>query len=182
MALSFNLGYQESISVHPTRRQNFAGKPYSNFPNIWQWLIWRSHASWYVKLETIVCFWYIKNINSEKILPHRVCTSEYMYIKSIKTKKKRHYNIICDVMSTWSIITFLPVWTHYWQYTIQPPFISYILWSLISSLFWFCHFWHYLSQFSCAYQTERWYQVVRISDIHLIFLSISHLQFYNICF
>ena len=99
-----------------------------------------------------------------------------------KPKKKRHYNGIRDAMSTWSIITFLPVWTHYWQYTIQPPFISYILWSLISSLFWFCHFWHYLSQFSCAYQTERWYQVVRISDIHLIFLSISHLQFYNICF
>ena len=39
MALSYNLGYQESISVHPTRRQNFAGKPYSNLPNIWEWLI-----------------------------------------------------------------------------------------------------------------------------------------------
>ena len=39
MALSYNLGYQESISVHPTRRQNFAGKVYSNFPNIWEWLI-----------------------------------------------------------------------------------------------------------------------------------------------
>ena len=39
MALSYNLGYQESISVHPTRLQNFAGKPYSNFPNIWEWLI-----------------------------------------------------------------------------------------------------------------------------------------------
>ena len=39
MALTYNLGYQESISVHPTRRQNFAGKPYSNFPNIWEWLI-----------------------------------------------------------------------------------------------------------------------------------------------
>ena len=39
MALSYNLGYQESISVHPTRRQYFAGKPYSNFPNIWEWLI-----------------------------------------------------------------------------------------------------------------------------------------------
>ena len=51
MALSYNLGYQESISVHPTRRQNFAGKPYSIFPNIWEWLIyviiswrfWRLH-------------------------------------------------------------------------------------------------------------------------------------------
>ena len=40
MALSYNLGYQESISVHPTRRQNFDGKPYSNFPNIWEWLIY----------------------------------------------------------------------------------------------------------------------------------------------
>ena len=39
MALSYNLGYQESISVHPTRRQNFAGKVYSNFPNIWEWLL-----------------------------------------------------------------------------------------------------------------------------------------------
>ena len=57
-----------------------------------------------------------------------------------KPKTKRHYNGICDAMSTWSNITFLPVWTHYWQYTIQPPFISYFLWSLISSLFWFCHF------------------------------------------
>ena len=39
MALSYNLGYQESISVHPTRRQIFAGKPYWTFPNIWEWLI-----------------------------------------------------------------------------------------------------------------------------------------------
>ena len=42
MALSYNLGYQESISVHPTRRQIFAGKPDSTFPNIWQWLIHRN--------------------------------------------------------------------------------------------------------------------------------------------
>ena len=40
MALSYNLGYQESISVHPTRRQNFAGKVYSILPNIWEWLIY----------------------------------------------------------------------------------------------------------------------------------------------
>ena len=40
MALSYNLGYQESISVQPTRRQIFAGKPYSTFPNIWEWLIY----------------------------------------------------------------------------------------------------------------------------------------------
>ena len=39
MALSYNLGYQESISVHPTRRQIFAGKPYSTFLNIWKWII-----------------------------------------------------------------------------------------------------------------------------------------------
>ena len=36
MALSYNLGYQESISVHPTRRQIFAGKPDSTFFSLWQ--------------------------------------------------------------------------------------------------------------------------------------------------
>ena len=40
MALSYNLGYQESITVHPTRRQIFAGKPYSTFPNIWEWVLY----------------------------------------------------------------------------------------------------------------------------------------------
>ena len=45
MALSYNLGYQESILVHPTRRQIFAGKPYSTFPNIWQWVISGAIAS-----------------------------------------------------------------------------------------------------------------------------------------
>ena len=44
MALSYNLGYQESISVHPTRRQNFAGIVYSNFPNIWEWLVCEYYA------------------------------------------------------------------------------------------------------------------------------------------
>ena len=47
MALSYNLGYQESISVHPTRRQIFAGKPYSTFPNIWEWLIYFQYESEY---------------------------------------------------------------------------------------------------------------------------------------
>ena len=39
MALSYNLGYQEIISVHPTSGQIFAGNPDSTFPNIWQWVI-----------------------------------------------------------------------------------------------------------------------------------------------
>ena len=43
MALSYNLGYQEIISVHPTRRQIVADKPYSTFPNIWQWLLYCPH-------------------------------------------------------------------------------------------------------------------------------------------
>ena len=43
MVLSYNLGYQESMSVHPTRRQIFAGKLDSTFPNIWQWLIFYFH-------------------------------------------------------------------------------------------------------------------------------------------
>ena len=33
------LVYQEIISVHPTRRQIFAGKTDLTFPNIWQWVI-----------------------------------------------------------------------------------------------------------------------------------------------
>ena len=45
MALGYNSGYQESISVHPTRRQIFAGKPYSTFPNIWEWLMLTNHWS-----------------------------------------------------------------------------------------------------------------------------------------
>ena len=50
MALSYNLAYQESISVHPTRRQNFAGKPYSNFPDIWQWVYLRFSSSGYAAI------------------------------------------------------------------------------------------------------------------------------------
>ena len=34
MTLSYNFAYQEIISVHPTERQIFAGKPYSTFWNI----------------------------------------------------------------------------------------------------------------------------------------------------
>ena len=41
MALSYNLAYQEIISVHPTRRQIFAGKTDLTFWNIWQWVISR---------------------------------------------------------------------------------------------------------------------------------------------
>ena len=42
MTLSYNLAYQEIILVHPTRRQIFAGKPYSTFWNIWEWVILHS--------------------------------------------------------------------------------------------------------------------------------------------
>ena len=43
MTLSYNLAYQEMIFVHPTRRQIFAGRPYSTFPNIWEWLIFMKY-------------------------------------------------------------------------------------------------------------------------------------------
>ena len=48
MTLSYNLAYQEIILVHPTRRQIFAGKPYSTFWNIWEWVIsiWRGFETW----------------------------------------------------------------------------------------------------------------------------------------
>ena len=48
MAISYNLGYQEGISVHPTRRQIFAGKPYSTFPNIWEWVIYTNTVQVYI--------------------------------------------------------------------------------------------------------------------------------------
>ena len=55
MALSYNLGYQESISVHPTRRQIFAGKPYSTFPNIWEWVPTSENESYrYYSTETFI--------------------------------------------------------------------------------------------------------------------------------
>ena len=39
MTLSYNFAHQEIILVHPTRRRIFAGKPYSTFWNIWEWVI-----------------------------------------------------------------------------------------------------------------------------------------------
>ena len=56
MALSYNLGYQESISVHPTRRQIFASKPDSTFPNIWQWLIFNT-SEWFGLKELNLVWW-----------------------------------------------------------------------------------------------------------------------------
>ena len=45
MTLSYNLAYQEIILVHPTRRQIFAGKPYSTFWKIWDLLVFLSCLS-----------------------------------------------------------------------------------------------------------------------------------------
>ena len=39
MTLSYDLAYQEIILVHPTRRQIFAGRPYSTFWNVWEGVI-----------------------------------------------------------------------------------------------------------------------------------------------
>ena len=60
MALSYNLGYQEIISVHPTRRQIFAGKTDSTFPNIWQWVIYT--VGWWsifggCQIVVVCCFY-----------------------------------------------------------------------------------------------------------------------------
>ena len=41
MALSYNLAYQEIISVYHTRRQIFAGKSDFTFWNIWEWVIYQ---------------------------------------------------------------------------------------------------------------------------------------------
>ena len=45
MTLSYNLAYQEIISVHPTKRQIFAGKSDSAFWNIWEWVIMKTGAN-----------------------------------------------------------------------------------------------------------------------------------------
>ena len=62
MALSYNLGYQESISVHPTRLQIFAGKPYSTFPNIWEWVIYQSY------MLLIIQWWLLGNYYNLKVV------------------------------------------------------------------------------------------------------------------
>ena len=54
MTLSYNSAYQEIILAHPTRRQIFAGKPYSTFPNIWEWLIYNLHPERYLNLVVAV--------------------------------------------------------------------------------------------------------------------------------
>ena len=51
MALSYNLAYQKIISVHPTRRQIFAGKTDSTFWNIWQWVICRQAKSGFFRIS-----------------------------------------------------------------------------------------------------------------------------------
>ena len=58
MALSYNLVYQEIISVHPTRRQNFAGKTDSTFWNIWQWVIYENNFHvWSLRAYTFMSSW-----------------------------------------------------------------------------------------------------------------------------
>ena len=76
MALSYNLGYQESISVHPTRRQNFAGKVYSNFPNIWEWLIY-ARRIWKI---SCLCFSCYQTNPSEYLKSSMSSSSAYKHI------------------------------------------------------------------------------------------------------
>ena len=82
MALSYNLGYQESISVHPTRRQNFAGKVCSNFPNIWEWLIYRyndRNKDKYNQLCHNVYLWVMRTC-----FAHGNCHSQRRHFKALK--------------------------------------------------------------------------------------------------
>ena len=41
MTLTYHLSYLETILVHPTRRQSFAGKLHSTFRNIWAFVVFR---------------------------------------------------------------------------------------------------------------------------------------------
>ena len=51
MTLIYNLAYQEIISVHPTRRQIFAGKSDSTFWIIWHWVLYWSFATMHQQVE-----------------------------------------------------------------------------------------------------------------------------------
>ena len=108
MAFSYSLGYQESISVHPTRRQIFAGKPDSTFPNIWEWLISRSFATqtfikiWFLEIFKIVFFFqlvfrvfaiYIKvkeDFSAGVIEFWGYSVNSHFYVRQISTLILRH--------------------------------------------------------------------------------------------
>ena len=114
MALIYNLGYQESISVHPTRCQNFAGKPYSNFPNIWEWLISqtrpipRSHdGDKKCDLETKKRFcWLLVRRKIEQVVPGgRRCHSP----------RKRSFVVpLTFDIDTLPCFPLMPWYCHYW--------------------------------------------------------------------
>ena len=74
MALSYNLGYQESISVHPTRRQIFAGKTDSTFPNIWQWVVCASSEVFLDQMTSLVPR--LNELHSELV----VCTFSMLWV------------------------------------------------------------------------------------------------------
>ena len=108
MALSYNLGYQESISVHPSRRQIFAGKPYSTFPNIWEWLIcwsgvhlsrmcwlcWSAKMDWCTLPHTgcprILCSWSFSS--AEKVL--------ILFNKAAPAQNWQYFAQLCPEMQT----------------------------------------------------------------------------------
>ena len=92
MALSYNLGYQESISVHPTWRQNFAGKPYSNFPNIWEWLVCPASNDWASKFHPPVKLPTSKVTTTSQDFDTRVAIDEKA---NYSTSIAAHQNIIC---------------------------------------------------------------------------------------
>ena len=113
MALSYNLAYQESISVHPTRRQIFAGKPDSTFPNIWQWLIsfpsfpsflfWRAWTDIQTLLFKPWVFTFLMTIQWRKIYPSRKPTCWHL----IGRRTNNHFVSLLLSLLNWSVVHFL---------------------------------------------------------------------------
>ena len=114
MALSYNLGYQESISVHPTRRQNFAGKVYSNFPNIWEWVV---HLICRRTLNIVLWLKFSSWLQGSRI-----------QFSSVRPIKSDWYSFECVYIK----FSFLLV--------IQSTSLAVSRWTYMTNLLWICQF------------------------------------------
>ena len=120
MALSYNLGYQESISVHPTRRQNFAGKPYSNFPNIWEWLLYTVVNVYLSVLLVIIIIMLKVSLTICLVIFILLVTFAYLRYKHREDRWLKLYNTSIWLIDLQTCISKLHSWFHLmnlrWKY------------------------------------------------------------------
>ena len=86
MTLSYNLAYQQTILVHPTRCQIFAGKPYSTFWNTWDLLISKlSPSLLFICITYIVCQHIISIIISKFVALYLLLVN----VSNLKKKRRK---------------------------------------------------------------------------------------------